>query len=422
MVSNASEIQSELDRILATRWLRESHQLRSLLRHVVEETIEGRADGLKEYSLGLAVFHRPPDYDPRNDAIVRVQASLLRKRLAAYYEHEGRGSKLRIELPRGGYVPEFREVKDEPAPPAELDLAPPPARRSRRWPLFAAGLAAGLLISAAALWLTRTPRMSAPDCPALWGAYFDPRVETVVGFGVPLFFSGGGGLFVRDTQVNTLGDDPEKVNRVGEILGRTFRPQADVYTGVGDAIGTHLVARWLERQGVTVTVANSNYIGASDVEGHNLIIVASARFQTMLQNMDLPHRIRFNPGGSSGSYNLLDPMPGEDSVYAPKGSDTGVSSSWAVISLWPGLTPGQRIMYLSGIETWSTQGAAQFVLDAGRLADLNKRLTEDPDEGPHGRKSPYFQVLLRVEGKNNRVRAASYQTHRYLPAPAVTAQ
>jgi hypothetical protein len=79
-------------------------------------------------------------------------------------------------------------------------------------------------------------------------------------------------------------------------------------------------------------------------------------------------------------------------------------------------------MYLSGIETWSTQGAAQFVLDADRLAELNQRLAEDPAEGPHGRKSPFFQVLLRVEGKNNRVRAVSYQTHRYLPAPAGTAQ
>lgn len=422
MISNASGIHDELERILETRWLRESHQLSALLRHVVEETLAGRRDGLKEYSLGLAVFHRPPDYDPRNDAIVRVQASLLRKRLAAYYEHEGRNSTLRIDLPRGGYVPEFREVEHEPAQAAEL---PPPrvaVPLSRRWPLFAAGLGAGILICAAALWLMNGPRVSASDCPALWAAYLDPRMETVVGFGVPLFFSGGGGLFVRDTQVNTLSDDPAKVNRVGDILGRAFQPQADVYTGVGDAIGTHLVARWLERQGVTVSVANSNYIGASDTEGRNLIIVASARFQTMLQHMDLPKRIRFNAEGAGGGFMLQDPLPGEDSVYAPKGSDTGVSTSYAVVTLWPGLTPGQRTMYLSGIETWSTQGAAQYVLDAEQLAELNRRMAEDPADGPRGRKSAFFQVLLRVEGKNNRVRTASYLTHRYLPAPETAAR
>lgn len=422
MVSKASAIQAELERILATRWLREAHQLRSLLRHVVEETLEGRTDGLKEYSLGLAVFHRPPDYDPRNDAIVRVQASLLRKRLAAYYEHEGRDSTLRIELPRGGYVPEFREVVDEPAPQEDYEPPPPAAWPTRRWPLFAAGLAAGLVVSAAAFWLLHVPRVSASECPPLWSVYLDPRVETVVSFGVPLFFSGGSGLFVRDTQVNSLSDDPTRINQVGEALSRSFRPQGDVYTGIGDAIGTHLVARWLERQGIPVSVANSNYLGASDVEGRNLIIVASARFQTLLQGMDLPHRIRFNPGGSSGAFSLLDPLLGEESVYAPRGSDTGVSTSWALISLWPGLTPGRRIIYLSGIETWSTQGAAQFVLDADRLAELNKHLAEDPAEGPLGRKSPYFQVLLRVEGKDNRLRSASYQTHRYLPEPAPAAR
>lgn len=422
MISNASGIHDELERILETKWLRESHQLSSLLRHIVEETLAGRRDGLKEYSLGLAVFHRPPDYDPRNDAIVRVQASLLRKRLAAYYEHEGRDSKLRIELPRGGYVPEFREVENEPAPPAESKPASGETRPDRRWPLFAAGLAAGILLSAAALWLSRLPHVSASPCPALWAAFLEPKVETVIAFGVPLFFAGGSGLYVRDTQVNKLSDDPAKVNRVGAILGRAFRPQGDVYTGVGDAIGTHLVARWLEQRGVPVSVANSNYIGASDVEGHNLIIVSSARFQTLLQSMELPRRIRFHAEDPGGWFALQDPLPGEERFYAPKGSDTGVSTSYAVISLWPGLTPGQRIMYLSGIETWSTEGAAQFVLDAGHLTELNERMKQDPVDGPLGRKSPFFQVLLRVEGKNNRFRAVSYLTHRYLPVPEAGAR
>ena len=73
------------------------------------------------------------------------------------------------------------------------------------------------------------------------------------------------------------------------------------------------------------------------------------------------------------------------------------------------------MLYLSGIETWSTQGAAQYVLERANLADLQKRIDADLLDGPRGRKSPFFQVLLRVEGKNNRVRATSYITHRYLP-------
>ncbi len=416
MISNASEIHEELERILETKWLRESQQLSSLLRYVVEEALEGRVEGLKEYALGLAVFHRPPDYDPRNDAIVRVQASLLRKRLASYYENEGRGSTLRITLPRGGYVPRFEE-----ATPAVVEITEPatplaqPAGGPRRLRLYLYGLLSGLAVAAAiGAWFDSRPRVTASECPALWSAFLNPGVSTVVSFGVPLFFSGSGGLYVRDTQVNKLADDSRRIEQIGESLHRSFQPQEDVYTGVGDAIGTHYVARWLEQRGVQAAVVNSNYIGPSDFAEKNLVVVSSARFQTLLQDMGLPDRIPFRAKGSGGGFMLSDPMPGELYEYRPHGTDTGVNLSYAVVSLWPGSSPAHRILYLSGVETWSTQGAAEFVVDPGRQRDLQKRLDADPPDGPRGRKSPYFQVLLQVEGKNNRVRSATYITHRYL--------
>jgi hypothetical protein len=418
VISNASEIHEELERILETKWLRESHQLTALLRHIVEETIAGRTAGLKEYSLGLEVFHRPANYDPRNDAIVRVQASLLRKRLTAYYEHEGRDSVLRITLPRGGYIPQFETAGTEQAA-ADAPAEPPPRLASPqrpRWPLILGGFLAGALLAGSlAIWFSTRPVLASAECPQLWEAFLHEDVETVTSFGVPLFFSGGGGLYVRDTQVNRLSDSPQRVDKVGEALGIGFRPQEDVYTGVGDAIGTHQITRWLEQQGIAARIANSNYIGQADIEGKNLIVISSARFQTLLQEMDLPDRFPFNPTPYGGGYQSLDPLPGELPYYQPKGGDAGVNTSYAVISLWPGSQADRRMMYLSGIETWSTQGAAQYVIDPERLADLARRLSADPPDGPRGRKSPFFQVLLRVEGKNNRVRNATYVTHRYLP-------
>ncbi|MFN3325633.1 MAG: hypothetical protein ACK5AZ_19220 [Bryobacteraceae bacterium] len=415
MISKASEIYAELDRILETKWLRESYQLSSLLRHLVEETLAGRAEGLKEYSLGLKVFNRPSDYDPRTDAIVRVQASVLRKRLAAYYENEGRESTLRICIPKGRYVPEFQEV--EPANKLGPDLAivgTVPGKR--RIGSFAGGIVAGMLLAVCAMLLLRgTAETTNVECPALWAGFLDPRIETIASFGVPLFFAGGEGLFVRDTQVNRLTDDAGQIDRIGEILGRGFRPQEDVYTGVGDAIGTHYVARWLDGRKIPVSVANSNYIGLSDIEQKNLIVVSSARFQTLLEQMALPNHFLFNGSEPGGGFTLMNALPGEQSAYEPQRPGTGVNNSYAVVSLWPGRPASRRIMYLSGIETWATQGAAQFVLDPERMADLQKRLNADPPEGPRGRKSPFFQVLLRVEGRHNRVHAVSYVTHRYLP-------
>lgn len=398
-----------MERVLASRWLKESQQLRGLLRHVVVETLEGRADGLKEYSLGLQVFHRPPDYDPRNDAIVRVQASLLRKRLAAYYEDEGRNAAVRIDLPRGGYVPVFLEG----GVPAESPSPVQPGSR-RLWLPLPVGLLLGVLLGAAGVWLGSRPGREPVSCPSIWGAFLSPGSKTVVSFGVPLFFSGSGGLYIRDTEVNQVTDDQQRITRIAESLGRRFQPQGDVYTGIGDAIGTYSVARWLERQGQHATVANSNYIGPSDVEGRNLVVVASARFQTLLQQMKLPAMIRFDSTRRGGGYVLLDPS-GHETDFYPTYDSMGVSTSHAVVSLWPSGNGRHRVLYLSGIQTWATQGAAEYVLDPEKMADLQRRLDRDPEQSFRGRRSPFFQVLLRVEGKNNIVRGAAYVTHRYLP-------
>lgn len=77
------------------------------LRHVVERTLENRGAELKESLLGLEVFDRAADYDARIDPIVRVEARRLRSKLTKYYEGEGRGDAVVIELPRGGYAPVF---------------------------------------------------------------------------------------------------------------------------------------------------------------------------------------------------------------------------------------------------------------------------------------------------------------------------
>lgn len=91
------------------------------LRFCVEETLAGRASDLKEFTLGLAVFDRPEDFDPRTDPIVRVEARRLRDKLGIYYANEGASDDLLIELPKGGYAPRVTcrrpPVKEQAAAP-----------------------------------------------------------------------------------------------------------------------------------------------------------------------------------------------------------------------------------------------------------------------------------------------------------------
>lgn len=418
-VADSAEIVAELHRVLQCRFLKDSQQLRALLRYVVEETLAGRQSGLKEYTLGREVFHRHEDYDPRNDAIVRVQASLLRKRLASYYEQEP-GATLQIELPRGGYVPSFRRslpVALSTVKAVEMVSPPPvPVRRPvPRWPVFLLGILSGALAAMLVFAVfTRSANRLPAGSPSLWGAFLDPKTETTISFGIPLFYVGGGGLYVRDTRVNRPGEEERgKIRWLSDLLRSPLRPQEDVYTGIGDVIGTHLITKWLDQRQVPTRLANSHYLGHSDIAGRNLVVVASARFQTLLQELDLPVAFRFDPDRDGGGYVLDQPLPGEQPFYRPA-SGTGVETSYATLTLWPGKKEQLRILYLSGVTTWATQGAAEYAIHPGRLTNLQHRLDEDPPGGPRGVKSPYFQVLLRVEGKNNQVRTANYLTHRYL--------
>jgi len=112
-------IAAEVEKICRSAHLAKARSLQELLHFVVERRLANRDDTLKEYTIGVEVFGRDEDFDPRVDPIVRVQARNLRKRLDRYY-HENE-SAIRIELPRGCYVPQFHEADgSESHDPPEL--------------------------------------------------------------------------------------------------------------------------------------------------------------------------------------------------------------------------------------------------------------------------------------------------------------
>ena len=117
-----SEVKAELERILASRVFWRAGGLSRFLRYVIEETLAGRSEGIKEYSLGLAVFNRGADFNPKADTIVRAQARRLRAKLAEYYEENGHTSAVIIELPVGAYVPTFTSRPQDPSDQPTLAL------------------------------------------------------------------------------------------------------------------------------------------------------------------------------------------------------------------------------------------------------------------------------------------------------------
>ena len=118
------QVRLQLDRVLASDMFASAARLSRFLRYVVERTLAGEGDRLKEYAIGVEVFDRDADYDPRTDSIVRVEAARLRTKLAEYYGGPGAADPVIIQVKKGGYAPDFEEQVVRPAPAVPPGAAP----------------------------------------------------------------------------------------------------------------------------------------------------------------------------------------------------------------------------------------------------------------------------------------------------------
>ena len=101
------EVRGSLDRVLASGTFAQSGRMARFLGYIVEETLDGRSDLLKEYPIAIEAFERDDSFDPQTSSLVRVEAGRLRTKLHEYYDSDGADDPVIIELPRGGYVPTF---------------------------------------------------------------------------------------------------------------------------------------------------------------------------------------------------------------------------------------------------------------------------------------------------------------------------
>jgi TolB-like protein len=159
----ADEVTQALERILASPLFSRADRQSRFLRYVVQKRLAGDDASLRETVIGLEVYERPATYDPKTDPIVRVEAARLRGRLREYYETASSNDPVRIQLPKGSYVPSFEwrvapEAVPQPPPDASAGISTKSGRRP--WLVLAP---IGLLLAAAGfgLWYRPTPSVNA---------------------------------------------------------------------------------------------------------------------------------------------------------------------------------------------------------------------------------------------------------------------
>jgi len=346
----------QLDRLLENPYFHKSKRFPVFLRFVVKEVLAGRAEGLKERTVGIEVFGKDPNYDTTEDPIVRVTAGEIRKRIAQYYQEPGHEREIKLLLPSGSYVPQFYPPEIAIPPVSEeTDLSDvrhiaiaEPFERGRPLKLYA-GLLLVLAVGAALVWRASRPTpieefwapfFKSPDpilfCIADQNQYstivlrdaVDPKHQTVL----------------NDRMVAVIIDDVTPLVNIAGLLyahGRSYRVQGESGTTFTDL-----------RQ------APSVFIGAFD-NGWTLRYTAPLRFHFA----NNPEMNRFWVEDRQ--------RPDNREWFLDRSQQaTGTYKDYAIVTRGLDPSTGRFVVVVAGIARGGTIASGEFLVDPQHMDEL----------------------------------------------------
>jgi hypothetical protein len=412
-----------VERVLASESLQSSPRLQELFRYLSECALHDPPQAVTEPQVGVAVFHRPPDYDTGVDTIVRVQVSQLRKKLERYFLSEGRQEPLVIDLPRGSYLPVFlprtraEEAVAPSAPAVVATTAPPPGSRDRKVAVvLAVGLAAAL---AAIAWLghqnmrlrARVDRLPArPFLEHFWSQFFESGVPTQIAL------SDGGVLALAEAREKTVtlseyrqAQYPQVVihNMTTDEKARLdfMRIAARAFVPPAEAVIAHEVASLCERGGALCHILSARDLRVNLQAAENVILLGHTRANPWLELFEpaLNFRYHFNDHPRRGEITNQAPQAGEERSYV---ADWGRRGYCAVASI---PKPGGRgnVLLIFGADMLSVEAGGHLVSDEKAMSDLHGRLGIGLRD-----RVPYFEVLLQTKLQGNATGAYTVIAHR----------
>jgi len=450
------QCEEQLRRIVHSETLRHASTLQRLLQYLGTKATEDPLGEIKEYTIGMDVFERGPDYDPKIDTIVRVQIHRLRLKIKEYYEGEGRADQIWVELPKGHYLPTFEPrtaVITELVPP-ETASAPIPAaipvpetpgqevlpididkklgrlRATGFWltktviasvavVLFAAGLLVGtywqkisILSRGYGSQVLAGTLSGSSDDPAqdFWANFLGGDRAPVVGFANAVFLadrssdlfrfrrgaSDNRGTPVEPHLAKQFASNPELVEKAGPLY------YEDGYTGTGDVESVFTLTRLFTQMGTQVTVKRCRLVTIDDLRQHNVILLGSSdqndAVAQLTQNLDFVFAKGNPPGAWGGRFMNQRPQPGENPWYKAERDPTTqeLVRDYGLVTIQPGVAPGRYVAILAALDTSGVAGDAQFMSSPTQVAELIQRLESLGEKVGYGR-IPTFQALLQVD-------------------------
>jgi hypothetical protein len=373
----ASAVQPEPDdprwvaalRVAGSHTFERSHRLQSFLLDVAGHAITGRSDEISEQQIGIRVFGKSTGYNPAEDNTVRVQARLLRHKLEEYYTGEGANDALRIQIPKGGYVPVFGPPVEEPVREAPAPVASPAVRVNRVLLVLCVLLAsavAWLLLG----WRAPEPHSAAVEHGSLTGLVVGPARKTVVvladsglvaaetlsGQDVSLAeYTGSGYRFKMDSSKVLTGP---AAHFWGYLLSRRYTSMADVQL-FGRLLQLHPEA-WKNME-----VRHSRDLQVRDFRENNFILLGSNRSTPWLElfNDKLDFQFDAAPTTHIAFIRNKHPRVGEPAGYYMDAMPNGTGEGYGYVAEVSNLTDTGSVLIIAGTTMAATDAAAEFACD-----------------------------------------------------------
>ncbi len=388
-------------RIARSSTFSRSEQLPKLLLYVCKMTISEREEEINEQRIGVDVYGRSPNYDPSVDGIVRSHATRLRQKLELYFRSEGIHEPMKIEIPRGGYVPRFYTLENEVSPSVETlatkveeekptapapvkPAAPVPAfnkdqtRRSWIVPFFCGLiLACGLIMAIlhlrhdAAIASTRYLIPQTEIERQFWNKLFPQNGRTLI-------VSGDSGLVLYETVTGkevTLSDyidgtyrDPNRAKPIDSIASEklTFDLASRRYSSFVDLNLSSQLSNLPESNPGRTSVIFARDLRPSDANSSNLILLGSRQANPWVSLIEPSMNFVLAPDGRRGFYFVnRHPRKGELNEYIPKEALGGLGAAlvYGDVTYLPNPNGQGMVLSLGGLWMTGTQSAGNFVLD-----------------------------------------------------------
>jgi len=403
-VAEREEKLRQVERIVGSELLHGSESLCKLLRYLAEHSIDHPGASVKEYQIATELFKRPPDFDPRLDATVRVQTGRLRSKLSEYYAHVGAKDPWILEIPKGAYSLAFYPrsavaesvAPDLPTPTLEQGKAsaaavPSRSRRYNTWLVTVVVLSTVSVLLVAALVTLMFNRANnrrgaqaeqitpPPSLAFLWNDFVATSDEPWV------IFSNAEFAGRPETGMHYYNSATDK-----------GLPILDHYTGVGEVLGIHELDRVFASLHHGLRVKRGRLLSLDDAKNNDLIFVGSPSENLSLREIPTTKDFVFRfveKGPRKGDLSVVNvhPQAGEAASYIST-QGLPILEDYAVIGLMPGLNPARWVMLLAGLTTIGTQAAVEYVSRPNTVEDLVKRIG-----GPASGKITPFECVVRVK-------------------------